>query len=150
MDHLKHLDSLSECHLCVTPFEISVDAPLRLPTRGKHCSHRICQCCILKFHIQVENKRRYLDCPACLSPKSFHAKRPKVDDDLCQALTAAPKKLRQELITVHQQPWKLPLGIYSVLLERVGNWYGDESTKSHMTMSTMHGIVQGLLQVHNF
>ena len=164
MEHLKHLDSLSECVLCVTPFEFSVNAPLKLPTRGKHCRHRICQCCILKSHIRHvhryhSRRRRYLDCPACASPQSFHAKRPTVDAELCQALTLVPKEFRQQLIDLHQQPWKVPLGTYSVLLERIGQWEKNRenaskattrTTTSDMTMSTLHAMVQGLLQVHDF
>lgn len=146
MDHLKELDSLSECQLCVTPFAYT--EPLRLPTRGKHCLHRICQLCIFHNHILLSNRRRYLACPACLSPSSFHARRPMVDKELCQALQVAPTLVRRELLKVHRQPWDLPLGAYATLLERIGNWRGSDYGNRDMALSTMHGLVQGLMQVH--
>jgi hypothetical protein len=93
--------------------------------------------------------RRFLDCPACLAPNSFHAKRPTIDQDLVQALELTKGGMRQELVQVHQQPWKLPLGVYPNLLERVANWK-VESSNHNFAVATVQEILQGLLQVHNF
>lgn len=151
MDRLKRLDSLSKCHACVTPFHD--DDNYRLPSKGKTCEHRLCKSCIYTYHIHEYDpfKRRsrrhfQLNCPICHSQKSFHAKRPIIDLDLVRSLKKT-KGFRKEIVLVHQQPWKIPVGAYAHLFERIGTCIETEEAVPFRE-ELIRDVLLGLIQVH--
>ena len=153
----------------------------RLPTRGRACHHRICQDCVFKTHVMHHEEQqqvqlaptisfsvvrrrlsrtspwsaRFIPCPKCQKPHSFHGRRPPIDEELTTQIkdvqntfgkngTYCTYKVLSE--NCHLRPWKLPLGLYPEVLQEITKWESKP-----LAVDTIHSIIRnGLVQVHDF
>ena len=56
------MEDLLTCHLCYINFDENVHIPRQLP-----CNHNICDLCLPHLKKVQNNRREYIECPACRS-----------------------------------------------------------------------------------
>jgi hypothetical protein len=128
-------------------------ASMKLPSRGRHCEHRLCKSCSYQTYFKskeatIRTRHSMMNCPICHTTRSFSGKRPTVDQDLLRGLRGS-KQYRNKLAQLHQQPWKNPVGAFAEILGLVGK-NGDADSHVSFKSDLIHDVWHGLIQVHDF
>jgi hypothetical protein len=169
MNQLERLESLAECHACVTPFHDNPHALIdniqlshRLPTQGTKCQHYLCRGCLWQLHMVAaaattmtttttttrRSSQRFLSCPFCHAPQSFDPKRARVDIDLCLQLQAT-RKSRHAVLKVTQKPIQMPLSVWPHAISKL-NESLQQLTDKRLHVDVLHQMVTSLSQLHEF